>query len=54
MKKYIAPEIEVIAFDVEDTVNLGFGDNNQGVSGLGGKMQQFFDEDVDFPFDEGF
>ena len=54
MKKYIEPEIFVIAFDVEDSVSFGFGDNNQGVSGLGGKAPQFFDEDVFRPEDEGF
>ena len=54
MKKYIAPEICVIAFDVEDSVSFGFGDNNQGVSGLGGKAPQFFGEDFDFPGDEEF
>ena len=39
MKKYIEPEIFVIAFDVEDSVSFGFGDNNQGVSGLAARRR---------------
>lgn len=41
MKKYNAPEMEIVRFDVTDAVNFGDGDNEQPIDGFsedGGKM----------------
>lgn len=53
MKKYSEPEIEVIAFDVEDKVSFTSGETEIPASTTGGRILQFFDDDFGWKDDFG-